>query len=222
MRHLIRYKSKITWGLFVTFFLLLLLHIFHLYWLNTKEIYLEIFDFDSEKNLPSVFSTLNLLFSSYLLYYISKFKTKEEMRMLWRILALIFVFLAIDELSMIHEGQSKIFKSIANNIDFLYFAWVIPYSILLIFLAFFYLKFFLDLPNKFKWLFGISGLVYVLGAIGFELLSAPRAKYFGKTDIYFVLFLTIEESLEFVGIILFNYSLLTYLKEKVNLGTGKK
>ena len=217
METLINRRSKVIGLMSALFLVLFVLHIFHLYWLNSTGEYLQFYDFNSEKNLPTVFATFNLFFAGCLLFYISAHKTPREMKWRWLILAIIFFFLAYDEYAMVHDPLSRKLRPYVSDVDMLHFAWVIPYSILLLVFALGYLRFFFALPRKYMMLFGAAGFIFVLGAVGFELLGAPRTKNFGRADIYYTVFTTIEECLEFIGVILFNYALLAYLEEKVIL-----
>ena len=63
--------------------------------------------------------------------------------------------------------------------------------------------------------FRVIWIYFILGALGFEMIGAPRVKNFGRADYLYAFFTTVEESLEFIGIILFNYSLITYIEEHI-------
>jgi hypothetical protein len=197
------------------FVVLLLLHLFHLYLFYTKGVYLKSVSFNKEHNFPTLFATLNLAFAGYLLFYIFKQGESLRYRKSWIILCIIFCFLALDEYSIIHEGFSKPYRGYVDQFDFFYFVWVIPYGILVILFAMAYLKFFMHLPKKYKWLFGLSGFIFVAGSLGMEIIGAPRAKHFGREDNLYTLYNTIEECLEFIGIILFNYGLMSYIEDFV-------
>jgi len=58
---------------------------------------------------------------------------------------------------------------------FLYWPWVISYSCAGAFFFLAYLKFLRGLPRKTMTLFIVSGLIYVAGAIGFEIFGAREA-----------------------------------------------
>ena len=92
---------------------------------------------------------------------------------------------------------------------------MIPYSILVLLFALVYLRFFLALPRKYQWLFALSGGVFVFGALGMEVIGASRAKNLPREDPINIFFTTTEESLEFIGIILFNYTLISYIEDFV-------
>ena len=60
-------------------------------------------------------------------------------------------------------------------------------------------------------LFLISGSLFVLGAIGFEILGGWQEEIYGKFGIFYAICYTCEEFLEMLGVVIFNYSLLTYI-----------
>ena len=60
-------------------------------------------------------------------------------------------------------------------------------------------------------LFLISGITFVSGTLGFEMLGGRQAELYGRNNILYALFYTCEESLEMIGIAIFIYTLLTYI-----------
>ncbi len=71
-----------------------------------------------------------------------------------------------------------------------------------------------------KILFFVSGATYVLGAIGFEMIGGSLYINSKDMSLPYMLVMTVEETLEMSGIILFIFTLLLYLKSyapKVNL-----
>ena len=114
-------------------------------------LYCRMFTVNAEGMIPTMYSTVALLFCSTLLTIIalSKKKTSAKYFPHWLGLALIFLFLAMDEALEIHEqfgGPVRSALDITSGL--LYFAWVIPYGFaLFIFLAA-YLKFITELPAR--------------------------------------------------------------------------
>ncbi len=68
-----------------------------------------IFDLNTERNIPTLFSSVTLLGSSMLLGYIAYLTrlTKGPYSLLWVVLSLGFLFLSIDETAYIHENLSE-------------------------------------------------------------------------------------------------------------------
>lgn len=208
-------KNRVVAFLSGLFLLLLALHLYHLYLHSAEDTYIRTLDLNKEHNPATLAAALYLLFAGYLLFYISKQAVDLPYRKAWIGLGCIFCFLALDEWGMIHDGILKENRADLDEYDFLYFVWVIPYGLLLLLFGAVYLKFFLQLPRKYQWLFALSGSIFVFGALGMEVIGASRAKNFPREDPMNLALTTIEECLEFIGIILFNYTLLSYIEDYV-------
>jgi len=178
--------------------------------------FIEIIDFDYEANLPSFYSSTSILFCSILLWVIGFQKRKElaSFRYHWLGLAVIFTFLGMDEAIALHE-------SIGNFVEdqqwvkaegFLYFAWVVPYGILLTLFILSYVKFVFMLPRQTMILFISAGTLFISGAVGIEIISAQEADINGTETILYSTLYTIEELCEMLGIVIFCYALLRYIE----------
>ncbi|GAA3535630.1 hypothetical protein GCM10022394_14040 [Zobellella aerophila] len=60
-------------------------------------------------------------------------------------------------------------------------------------------------------LFVFSGVVFVSGAIGFEMLAGRYVELHGKGNLIYSFFYTCEEFLEMLGIVIFIYAVLMYM-----------
>jgi len=198
-----------------TFMILFVLHLYHLYVLYDTGVHLIILDFNKEHNIPTAFASLLMVFAGLLLFYIGFSPSTTQYAKHWILLGLVFIFLAIDEYFTIHDGLSEHFREMVSEYDFLYFAWVVPYSVLLVVFAIVFYKFFFALPPRFRKLFAVSGGLFILGAMGFEMIGAPRKLNYGRIDTLYAMYTTIEECLEFIGMLLFCYSLLAYIDERL-------
>lgn len=75
----------------------------------------------------------------------------------------------------------------------------------MIIFALIFLKFIFYLPLKFRTLFISSAAIYLLGAVGVEIMGAVYTE-----TVYYQIVMPIEETLEMSGIIMFIYSLLSF------------
>nr|WP_158651823.1 hypothetical protein [Marinobacterium profundum] len=108
-----------------------------------------LFDFNAEKNIPTLYSSIALVFASILLLFISIIhRNKHEPYFLWGVLSFIFLFLSIDEISSIHENLGTPTRDFFGASGLLYYAWVIPYGVFLVVFLISYFKFLLVLPKK--------------------------------------------------------------------------
>ncbi len=175
--------------------------------------YFLFFNFDHELNAPTFFSTALLAIASSLLFIIALHlrKNQGQYLRLWIFLGIIFFYLAIDEVARLHE---KLAAPMDNLFDLSgplgFFPWIIGFIPFLIILGLVYMKFILALPNRTRNLIILSGVIYVLGAIGFELAGGWYTINFGvNKDMRFILY-TIEETLEMLGVLLFIFALLDF------------
>ncbi len=178
-----------------------------------------------EQNIPSLYSWSALLFCAVLLAIIAKVKKNIGDRYAnhWRALAVIFVYLSLDEAISIHERFIEPLRTSLNTSSFLYYAWVIPGAIFVIVFLLGFLKFINALPPKTKRLFLTAGTVFVSGAIGMELLSGAYDELYSYNTFISSTLTSIEEFMEMIGIVIFIYALLSYISselKEVNLKIG--
>ncbi len=176
---------------------------------------IRLFDFNLENNVPTWFSTLILFFAAILLLliYLNKKSNNENGSFYWLILGLIFIFLSIDESVQIHEEVATILRPSLgkDSPGFLYWSWVVPYTIFVIVVVVFFTRFVLGLPAKTRTLFFISGGMFVFGALGLEFIEGHFYKLYGLDHIYNRILYCIEELLEMTGVTIFVYSLMDYM-----------
>ena len=168
-----------------------------------------LFDVNGEDNFPSAYSTITLFVCASLLALTGSAKKNrnEKFANHWIVLCVIFIYLAIDESISIHEHISYQISEILADENPLYFAWILPYSLLLMLFALHYWKFLAHLRPLIKKLFIIAGSTYLLGAMGFETLSGLYAMQFGLESFWYAALGSVEELLEMIGIIIFIYAL---------------
>lgn len=173
------------------------------------------FDVDQEKNLPTFYSALALLIASFLLLVISEMhKAHKRKRLQWIGLSLVFAFLSVDELTVIHEQLWSPMKNLFNTSGLLYAAWFIPYVALLLILFIIYAKFIFSLPKRVMQLSIISGIVFVLGAVVFEAISGYYDELYGQENLAYCFWYSLEELFEMCGVAIFIYALLLYMSGK--------
>src|SRR5688572_18674726 len=109
------------------------------------------FYLDAEGNIPTFINALLLFTPAFLLLIIGLWKNsvKDKFRFHWFGLAFIFLFLSIDESTVLHEQLIKPMRAVTNVDGFFYFTWVIPGLIIVALFLLVYLMFFLHLDKKF-------------------------------------------------------------------------
>ena len=130
-------------------------------------------------------------------------------------MASIFLYLSFDEGSRIHElAIYPIRRVFGDSIpSFLYFAWVIPAIPIMFILTISYFKFFFKLPKHTRRMFLISVILYLSGALGFEMIGGHYASINGVNNLGYSLITTVEESFEMAGNIVFINALMKYIEE---------
>lgn len=181
------------------------------------ETFPQFFNFDHEANFPSIYSALSLGFCGYLLSMIAAFKRTERAAYArhWKWLSIIFFALAVDEACSIHEISIPLLRTVIKSEGFLYFPWILPASILVFIFLLVFRKFIFSLPLRTKALFILAGAIYVGGAIGMESIGGYIADTPGLHPAAYSVAATIEELLEMLGVIIFIYALLSYIKSQL-------
>lgn len=176
---------------------------------------------DLEANVPTYFNTVILFIPALLLGIISAWKhsIKDKFKIHWIGLTLIFLYLSMDEAAALHERLIKPVRAILHIYEgWFYFAWIIPGIAAVTLFGLSYIRFFINLSNKFKALFFVSLTIYVGGIIGGEIVSGYFAQLTGLNNFTYAMFTSLEESLEYIGASLLIYSLLIYIKDYLPKG----
>jgi len=176
---------------------------------------------DGEYTIPSLFSSFSLLFCSVLLGLISrkKLQNKDKYTGKWIGLSVMFFYLALDETISLHEQLIHPLRKLLNATGIFYYTWVIPGLMLVIAVALIYWKFVQELPPKIKYLFFLSAIFYVGGAIGMEMINGYYSYLYDSEMFVYEILVTIEEFFEMLGVVVFIYALLCYIKLDL---TGKE
>jgi len=181
----------------------------------------------TEKNIPSLFSTLQLMLSGTLLYSTYRLCCEKmwmkKHHVYWKYLSFIFYFLAFDEWFTVHDILGKSVAKYMGVVGDL-FGWTLLYMIIMIIFFVWALQFLFQLPKRISGLYILSGGIFILGAIGFELLASETIRAFMGIEssplMVYIIGLT-EESLEMLGICLFNWATFIYIQmnDKASLVT---
>ncbi len=178
-----------------------------------------LFDFNIEKSIPTMFSSFILFFSAILLGLLGIKDKKNGLKYSpWFGLSAIFAFLSIDEMMELHEHLVTIVKTVIPASGILYYAWIIPYGIGLIILFVIYYKFLTRLPKKTLYLFILAGFIFVFGAVVIESFSGREHDLNGINTLTYCVMYTAEECLEMLGVSLFIYALLSYSSTSIKIG----
>lgn len=178
---------------------------------------ISIFDLDQEANIPTFYASAAILLCAVLLALIAIIRRKQAKRdyLYWAGLSAVFLFLSIDEFATIHEYLVKPLRNALHLSGIFYFAWVIPYIVVGFILFLVYLRFLFSLPQKVRNLFIIAGIIYIVGAAGFEMVNVYWSNHYGEKNASYALLTSCEEILEMLGILVFIHALTTYIASEL-------
>jgi|GEM_PF-818515 len=172
------------------------------------------FNLDNENVLSAYFSGFILFSAGCLLAVIAadRLVRRQPMRVQWSLLALIFFYLSADEVLGLHENLSLSGSGATVINQLFYFKWVPVAILFLTGFALFFIRFFLQLPNRSKILFALSGVIYLSGVLGVEIIAGRYMATYNEWGYEYWKLTALEEGLEMFGAIFFNYSLLDYIR----------
>jgi hypothetical protein len=201
---------------------------------------LRIFDVGEERSIPTWFESLQFLLCSILLAVVAVAKKQRNDRysLHWSVLSIILLLLSLDEVASIHEAIGQQSERLLHSITGLTpggaikFFWVVPGAIFVIIVLLAYLRFLADLPQSTRRFFLFAGALFVLGALGIEMLTAQVVSSSGAISDWIVssfggivdrgtasaiptilkgLQTSVEEMFEMLGLTAFVYALLAYI-----------
>ncbi len=185
---------------------------------STQEFFLDLFidkfSVNTESNIPTYFNTLILAIVSFLTFVIASLKQaqRDKYRNEWLFLAMVFLYMSIDEASVIHEQFSILLKGMPSMGGLFAYKWVVGGIAVVLILGVTFLRFFFHLDNRNKILFFISSAIYLTGALGSEIFSGRYQAAHGTKNFTYAVMTTLEEFLEWFGITLMIFTLLTYME----------
>lgn len=175
------------------------------------------FYFDREENLPTYFSSFLLLVAASLLALLAGLKRTERdpLTAHWLLLALVFVGLSLDETLSFHERLIEPLRQRYHTSGLLRFPWVIVGAGAVLGLGAIYLPFLWALARPIRHLMLAAAALYLGGALGLEMLGGYfyiDYNDFSAASYPYMAVMTLEETCEMLGVILFIHALLTHLK----------
>lgn len=183
-----------------------------------------LFYVDWEGNIPTFFSALLLLHASFLLALIALLKRRfsDTRWRQWAILSFIFLYMAVDEASRIHELLKVPGKWLLGPMarSIFTYAWVIFGIAIVIIVAISFLNFYRHLAPQARKQFAIAAITFVSGAIGMELVGGYYYGLRGDMNITYAMLATVEEGLEMSGIIVFINALMKYVIDHYRIRLG--
>ncbi len=167
-----------------------------------------------EGNLPSWYASGLPLLCAALLAVIGAGAATDRGH--WRMLALGFVYISIDEAIGLHELLGELF----DTTGLLHFGWVMPAAAIVLTVGLAFVGFVRRLDRPTARRFVLAGALYVTGAVLFELPLGWWTEQHGADNLGYALIDWCEETLEFGGLTLFAATLLRRLQGQTLRVTG--
>jgi hypothetical protein len=177
-----------------------------------------LFFLDGEGNVPAIFSTWLFLLNAVIFLIVWKAAGRSgDSHKIWLFLSSVFVFLALDESISIHERLIDPLRQALGATGIFYYAWIIPYGVGVVLLAIVAIPVFWRMQKRIRFWFGLSAATYLVATIGLEMISGKYLVMMNEQkDIVWIFMVTVEESLEMVGLIILVYAQLLLLRDKHN------
>jgi hypothetical protein len=188
-------------GFTLAAFMLLLVHaVLTVYHYQVAEIewipWRQLFDVDAENNLPTWFSGLLLGVTAFWVWLQADAKRAgaDRWALHWRVLAIVFFVMSLDEVAGLHETVNTM-----SDVT-----WAIPGGILALLIGLSYFPFLWSLPKATRNAFVLAGCLFVGGSVGVEMIGAPMV----EDAMPYNLVTVVEEGMEMGGVIIFLSALL--------------
>jgi hypothetical protein len=185
------------------------------------------FYLDTEGNLPVWVSCFGLLLAGVLAAVVARAPRPDGTATIyWILMAAGFSLMSIDEMCQYHEQLTlPIWTWLqARHLEmggYLRNAWVLPALVLVPCVLAALIPFLRSLGIRERNRFLIAGAVYLGGAIGFEVISGHEFYLSQGLSLESVVLGCTEETVELLGIGLFNYALLAYLDDHMRVQLGE-
>jgi hypothetical protein len=171
-------------------------------------------DVDSEESALTWLSVVVAFSAAWLLFLASKDAAMRGSRFKyhWYALTVLFLVLSFDEFAGIHEKISAALSARMEHTGLMYFAWAAPAGILSMIGLAAFIPFIRSFPLTLAGLLVLSALIFLGGAVGFEMIGGSVAEVEGIESFRYRILTNVEEGLEMAGVLIFIYVLLCHLK----------
>lgn len=169
--------------------------------------FLELFDMDKEMSIPTWYSQFLFVIAALSCFWAG---LASKMKKTWWSLACVLLYLSIDDGAAIHERLGFISNKFIPAEGIFTYSWTAAALVLLVFIGLAFLRFYLRLPKRTKILFVLALGVFVIGAVGFEMIASYYSGVHVKHPPTYII--ALEEFLEIFGITIFIFAVLDHLR----------
>jgi len=179
---------------------------------------------DDELSLPAWFNSM-LIFANGCLLGLIAWDSRRGggNTSYWAVLAVIFVFLSLDELTAVHEEMSLLVPESMKSrglIGEIRWTWVVVYVPIVALIGLAYLRFLWRIPRGSAFLFVLSGSLYVLATVGIDVIGGRYKDLIDAgqgAPLVYDMIATVEETLEIGAMTLFFWSLVRHATRHCDL-----
>lgn len=164
---------------------------------------ISLFQLGSEANIPTWFSSVNLLYLSLCIYQ-ARVHLPAKAKQAWALIAFT-IFLSMDETAEIHEKVSHLLARMIEFHPLLRYPWVVAGLFFFIAFAWLLLNLCAGIPRRFRRVITTGVLVYFSSCLGLEVVEGVWAHYHGEGHVVYQLLMTLEEIGEILGVTLMAY-----------------
>lgn len=170
-------------------------------------------DLAAEGSIPTWYASAQLLLAALLLGLITtnKRRQRDSYRLAWAALAVGFAYLSLDEAAEIHEMWGLMVGDSVGQTGIFYYQWVVVALVLLPVLLLVFWRFLAHLDSRTRFGMVLSGVVFLGGAVGLELVGGALAANGGRGSYSYAMLNAAENGCELLGIAMFIATLLRYL-----------
>ncbi len=169
-------------------------------------------DVGDEVSLATWFETLLFVLAALvLLLGARRAVAQDEPTRGWTFLAVVMVALSIDEAVSVHERLGSALRDLLDTSGVLYYVWVVPAVAFAGIVALVQLGWLRSLPARTRYLVLLSGVVFVAGAGGLEVLAGLGDEVDGTGTLTSISLSALEELAEMLGLTVFVVALLDHL-----------
>jgi hypothetical protein len=167
-------------------------------------LYFSFFDLDEEESIGTWYSALILFGAGRLALVQARFvrRGSQGWYSWWLLMAIGFHLLSLDEVAGFHEFVNTMVEDTH---------WTTYGAAIALVVAVAYLPFLWSLPVRTRWLFIISGSIYIGGAVGIEAATIWHEENDQLNTLAYNLWTAVEEFMEMAGVVLFIYALLGHI-----------
>ena len=171
-----------------------------------------IWNLDEENNVPTWFASIVLALVGLGLVFVGLMKYQERDRHWWQwvAIALIPLFLSLDDMAQLHEALSKPLSDEYGFGGLFHWAWLVVAIPVVAVLTVIFLPFLFRLPARTAILLLVGAGIVFGGGVVLEMFEGWRVDAAGQGGLLFFSMVTVQEMMEMIGTIIALYAVIDY------------